>query len=104
VLGSVDVEKPALPDVSEREGAVPLKGVREAWWVAGNGLEPIATDIYELDEIAPGATIEGPAIVESTATTFVVPPGRAARLDRHRIFHLGTGGGAEQSASEEESR
>ncbi len=96
VLGSVEVEKPALPDVSEREGAAPLKGVREAWWVAGDGLEPIATDIYELDEIAPGATIEGPAIVESVATTFAVPPGRAARLDRHRIFHLGSSANGEE--------
>jgi acetone carboxylase beta subunit len=104
VLGAVEVEKPALPEVSEREGAAPLKGVREAWWVARDGLEPIATDIYELDDVAPGATIEGPAIVESTATTFAVPPGRAARLDRHRIFHLGTGGEAEENASGEESR
>ena len=91
VLGSAEVEKPALPDVEEREGAAPLKGVREAWWAAEGGPAPLATDIYELDDIAPGATIEGPAIVESVATTFAVPPGRAARLDRHRIFHLGTG-------------
>ncbi len=49
------------------------------WWETGDGLAAIATDIYELDEVAPGATIEGPAIVESTATTFAVPPGRAAR-------------------------
>jgi acetone carboxylase, beta subunit len=103
VLGSVEVEKPALPDVEEREGAAPLKGVREAWWVAGDGLEAIATDLYELAEVAPGATIEGPAIVESTATTFAVPPGRAARLDRHRIFHLGSGGEAGESASGEEA-
>ncbi len=92
VLGAVDVEKPALPEVSEREGAAPLKGVREAWWESGDGLEPITTDLYELDEIAPGATIEGPAIVESVATTFAVPPGRAARLDRHRIFHMSATG------------
>jgi N-methylhydantoinase A/acetone carboxylase beta subunit len=92
VLGAVDVEKPALPEVSEHEAAAPLKGVREAWWESGDGLEPIGTDLYELDEIAPGATIVGPAIVESVATTFAVPPGRAARLDRHRIFHMSTTG------------
>jgi acetone carboxylase beta subunit len=92
VLGAVEVEKPALPDVEEREGAAPLKGRREAWWEAEDGPAAAATDVYELDQIAPGATIEGPAIVESVATTFAVPPGRAARLDRHRIFHLGASG------------
>ena len=35
-----------------------------------------------------GHAITGPAIVESVATTFAIPPGRAARLDRHHIFHL----------------
>ncbi len=35
-----------------------------------------------------GHVIEGPAIVESVATTFAIPPGRGARLDRHQIFHL----------------
>ncbi|HEX8958407.1 MAG TPA: hydantoinase/oxoprolinase family protein [Solirubrobacterales bacterium] len=92
VLGAVEVEKPALPEVEERAGAAPLKDSREAWWETEGGLAAVATDIYELDEVAPGAVIEGPAIVESTATTFAVPPGRAARLDRHRIFHLGASG------------
>ena len=46
------------------------------------------TDLYELAEVEAGNAIEGPAIVESVATTFAIPPGRAARLDRHHIFHL----------------
>lgn len=92
VLGSVEVEKPALPDVEERAGEAPLKGVREVWWKGDGGHAAVATDIYELDDVAPGATIEGPAIVESVATTLAIPPGRSARLDRHRIFHLGIAG------------
>ena len=35
-----------------------------------------------------GSTDEGPAIVEHSATTFAIPPGRTARLDSHHIFHL----------------
>jgi len=35
-----------------------------------------------------GSSITGPAIVESVATTFAIPPEREARLDRHHIFHL----------------
>jgi acetone carboxylase, beta subunit len=96
VLGSVEVEKPALPQVEEQAGEAPLKGTRDVWWEAPNGLEPIETDLYELDDVAPGATIAGPAIVESVATTLAVPPGRAAHLDRHRIFHLGSEGEVER--------
>jgi acetone carboxylase beta subunit len=84
VHGSVEVEKPALPDVPEREGTPPTKGNRRVRW----GDEYAETDIYELDDVEPGNLIEGPAIVESVATTFAIPPGRSARLDRHRIFHL----------------
>ena len=93
VLGSVEVEKPALPDVEEAEGTPPAKGVRQVWWGGEEGRPAAAeTEIYELAEVAPGNTVDGPAIVESVATTFAVPPGRRARLDRHRIFHLGAAG------------
>ncbi len=84
VLGSVEVEKPALPDLEEREGAPAAKGTRRVRW--GDGYAQ--TDIYELAEIEAGNSIAGPAIVESVATTFAIPPGRSARLDRHQIFHL----------------
>jgi acetone carboxylase beta subunit len=84
VHGSVEVEKPALPDVPEREGTPPTKGSRRVRW----GDDYAETNVYELDDVEPGNRIEGPAIVESVATTFAIPPARSARLDRHRIFHL----------------
>jgi acetone carboxylase, beta subunit len=84
VLGSVDVEKPALPDRQEKPGAPPTKATRDVHW--GDGFA--GTDIYELSDVRAGNQIQGPAIVESVATTLAVPPGRAARLDRHDIFHL----------------
>jgi N-methylhydantoinase A/acetone carboxylase beta subunit len=90
VQGSVPVEKPVLPDLDQVSGDPPAKGSRDVHW--GDGF--LATTIYELDEVGPGQGIEGPAIVESVATTFAVPPGRSARLDRHRIFHLSGGAGA----------
>ena len=84
VHGSVEVEKPALPDFAEREGTPPVKGTRRVRW--GDGYAE--TDLYELTDVEAGNSITGPAIVESVATTFAIPPGRAARLDRHQIFHL----------------
>ncbi len=84
VHGSVEVEKPSLPDLGEREGTPPAKGARRVRW----GDEYADTEVYELDQVEAGNSITGPAIVESVATTFAIPPGRAARLDRHQIFHL----------------
>jgi N-methylhydantoinase A/acetone carboxylase beta subunit len=84
VLGAVEVEKPALPDRPESAGTPRTKATRAVHW--GDGFTE--SDIYELTDVAPGNSIEGPAIVESVATTFAVPPGRTARLDRHQIFHL----------------
>ena len=37
------------------------------------------TALYELDQVGAGHSISGPAIVESVATTFTIPPGRAAQ-------------------------
>jgi acetone carboxylase, beta subunit len=84
VLGAVEVEKPALPDVPEREGSPSPKGTRRVRW----GDDYAQTDLYELAELEAGDSITGPAIVESVATTFAIPPERSARLDRHHIFHL----------------
>ena len=40
------------------------------------------------EALKPGNTIAGPAIIESDATTFVVPLGFATTIDKHRLFHL----------------
>jgi N-methylhydantoinase A/acetone carboxylase beta subunit len=84
VHGSVEVEKPALPDRKERHGSPPSKGSRRVRWGGGDA----ETDLYELTEIEAGHSIDGPAIVESVATTFAIPPGHSAHMDRHQIFHL----------------
>ena len=89
VTGAVEVEKPALPDEDEAAdaGAPEPKGSRPVWW--SGGFEE--TTIYEQDAVRAGHSIPGPAIVESPADTFAIPPGRTARMDRHRIWHLGGG-------------
>jgi N-methylhydantoinase A/acetone carboxylase beta subunit len=90
VTGAVAVEKPALPDEDEVDGGEPpAKGSRGVWW--SGGFEETA--IFEQDDVRAGHSIDGPAIVESPADTFAIPPGRAARMDRQRIWHLSGGGG-----------
>jgi acetone carboxylase, beta subunit len=84
VTGRAEVEKPALPGLEEVGGSPDPKASREVWWHDGFA----ETQIYELDDVRAGQTVSGPAIIESVATTFAVPPERAARLDSQQIFHL----------------
>ena len=84
VHGSVEVEKPALPELDEDLGLA-AGGLDAHGALAGGDAE---TSIIRLEEVEAGHEIEGPAIVEHSATTFAIPPGRAARLDRNQIFHL----------------
>jgi acetone carboxylase beta subunit len=85
--GTVATQKPVLPEDPDG-GAMPPKeahiGTRplyrhKAWHEAV---------IWKMEALKPGNTIVGPAIVESDATTFVVPKGFATTLDKHRLFHL----------------
>ena len=87
MCGSVAVEKPTLPvetdagpvlDPGAQKGERPLY-YRGAWHTAR---------ILDLEKIKAGNVVHGPAVVEAPASTMVVPPGRSARLDTHRIFHI----------------
>jgi acetone carboxylase beta subunit len=60
------------------------KGSRRIYWRG----EWVTAELYEMDRVCSGNVIEGPAVIEDPATTFVVPPDSVARLDTHRIFHL----------------
>jgi N-methylhydantoinase A/oxoprolinase/acetone carboxylase beta subunit len=87
VAGRVNVEKPRVPD-EPHAGAIPpetaYKGSRKVYWKR-NWLE---ADIWEMESLRSGNVIRGLAIVESPATTFVIPPDAVAELDAHRLFHL----------------
>ena len=47
------------------------------------------TPIFEQDDVAPG-TRSRACDHRVPGDTFAIPPGRTARLDRNRIFHLET--------------
>jgi acetone carboxylase beta subunit len=88
VLGKVPVEKPALPELPDASRQSPgPKDQRRVHF--GDGF--VDTDIYELEGVGAGQSVVGPAVLESPATTFAIPPGRRATLDRHQIFHLEKG-------------
>ncbi|HET8757802.1 MAG TPA: hydantoinase/oxoprolinase family protein [Solirubrobacteraceae bacterium] len=41
------------------------------------------TPIYDRELLATGAVIDGPAVIEQTDTTVLIPPGARGRVDRH---------------------
>jgi acetone carboxylase, beta subunit len=87
---SVEVEKPRLPEETEVGPELDVgatKGRRKLYW---RGAWHDA-QILDLDRIAAGNVVHGPAVVEAPASTMMVPPGRSVRLDRHRIFHMSAG-------------
>jgi N-methylhydantoinase A/oxoprolinase/acetone carboxylase beta subunit len=88
VTGAVQAEKPALPSEPIASADPPAaKATRAVWW----GDDWARTPIFEQSDLRAGNVLAGPAIVESPADTLAVPPGRRARLDEHRIFHIETG-------------
>ena len=89
VTGVAPVEKPVLPDEEPTDAAPEPTATRPVWW---SGAQATETPVYEQERVRAGQRLVGPAIVEAPSDTFVIPPGRTATLDRHRIFHLSTSG------------
>ncbi|WP_292324516.1 hypothetical protein, partial [Mesorhizobium sp.] len=47
----------------------------------GASLEVV--DLHDRQTLVPGSTFRGPAVVVQEDTTFAIPPGTQARVDRH---------------------
>jgi N-methylhydantoinase A len=88
VAGARTPKPPALATV----GSVvdPVSVVREERPVFfGDGFLP--TPVYEGAVLGPGATVEGPALIEEPFTVVVVAPGWTARLDEQGNYDLNRG-------------
>jgi len=85
--GTVPIPKPKIPK-EPLEGETPPESAstgtrrfyRKKRWVDAR--------LYRMEALRPGNRVTGPAIIESDATTFVVPDGFETFLDGHRLFHL----------------
>ncbi len=87
LTGSTEVELPFLPEealVGANDRDKSVKGFRNIYWEG----EWVEAEIIDLDKLNAGNIIKGPAVIESPASTMMIPPGRSARLDEHRIFHI----------------
>lgn len=68
-----EIEAPAIP-------------TREVPVFTGGRTQPVP--LYRREDLTPGARFHGPAIVAQEDTTFAIPAGAAAHVDRHLNLHL----------------
>jgi acetone carboxylase, beta subunit len=85
--GVVTTQKPTLPEEPMGGPIPPAEALigkrpffRHNYW--------LKADVYQMEKLKAGNRIVGPAIIESSMTTFVVPDGFATYLDAHSLFHL----------------
>ena len=85
--GAVPIPKPKIPKEAE-EGEVPPADAFTGHRRFYRKKEWVDAALYTMERLRPGNVVTGPAIIESDATTFVVPDGFETYLDGHRLFHL----------------
>ena len=85
--GTVPTQKPVLPEDKD-EGPVPPADARIGTRPFYRHKKWVDAVIWKMESLKAGNHIVGPAIIESDATTFVVPNGFETRVDKHRLFHL----------------
>jgi N-methylhydantoinase A len=87
-----DVELPRSSGDADAEGA--LKGSRDVYFDEVGDFTD--TPIYDRARLGAGAAVDGPAVIEQTDTTVLVPPGASARVDAYRniVIDVGSAGGA----------
>jgi N-methylhydantoinase A len=74
-----DVKLTAATDGGDVEAA--RSGTRDVYFDEAGDF--VATGIYDRAALGAGASIEGPAVIEQTDTTVLVPPGATATVDRY---------------------
>ncbi len=85
--GSVPIPKPRIPS-EPLAGKTPPSEAKLGSRRFYQDHHWVEAQLYHMEALLPGNEIEGPAIIESDATTFVVPAGFRTWLDKHRLFHL----------------
>ena len=85
--GIVATKKPRVPEEPEHGPTPPAEArIGERPFYQGGVWR--TAKLYHMEALKAGNVIDGPAVIESPATTLVVPDGWSTRLDSHRLFHL----------------
>uniref|UniRef100_UPI0035AD98F6 hydantoinase/oxoprolinase family protein n=1 Tax=Paenirhodobacter enshiensis TaxID=1105367 RepID=UPI0035AD98F6 len=84
---------PALTFPEAPETAAPATPLREVPIHTGGRTRPVA--LFERAGLSAGASFTGPAVVAQEDTTFAIPEGAEAHVDRHLNIHLSFGDAAD---------
>ena len=88
LTASGKMEKPVIAKEQEKasfKSSEALKGTRQVYF----GPDDVQkTSIYEFERLLPGVFVEGPAIIETPATSIVIRAGHEGRMDQYRNIHI----------------
>jgi acetone carboxylase, beta subunit len=85
--GTVMTRKPVLPE-EPMSGETPPENARIGTRPFYRHKKWEQAVVWSMEALRAGNRIVGPAVIESPATTFVVPSGFETHVDSHRLFHL----------------
>jgi N-methylhydantoinase A len=80
VIAFGDIVKPDLREIDVPGTLDDARKPRRQVWFRQTGF--VDTDIFERGKLPPGATFDGPAIIEQPDTTTVMPPGTHCTVDK----------------------
>jgi N-methylhydantoinase A len=86
-IAEVDKLKPEIHPRTGRNLVAAIKGKREVDFVEA-GIQ--LTTIYNGDALEPGMSFEGPAIIEESGTTVVLPPTLPCHIDDYGNYCIQT--------------
>jgi N-methylhydantoinase A len=86
-LGEVDKLKPEKFPTTGRKLDDAIKGRREVDYVEA-GIQEATS--YDGDALEPGMVFEGPAIIEESGATTVIPPGLPCQVDEYGNYQIQT--------------
>ena len=87
-IGLIERPPTAAFDAKRKDAEAARTGKRLAYFSACGGMTE--TSVYDTALFTSGATLDGPAVIESPTTTIVVPPGQVATADGHGSFLIET--------------
>jgi N-methylhydantoinase A/oxoprolinase/acetone carboxylase beta subunit len=86
---SAETPRPTLVASTELSAVVPPQAKRPSRTIYWADLKrEVTTDIFDGAQLQPGNTVRGPAVIETTQTSVVVPPGRVLNVDRFGNFEI----------------
>ncbi|OGO43720.1 MAG: hypothetical protein A2Z04_01375 [Chloroflexi bacterium RBG_16_57_9] len=86
-IAQVDKLKPEKLPTTGRKVEAAIKGHREVDYVEA-GIH--RATIYDGDGLEPGMSFVGPAIIEESGATTVIPPGLPCHVDEYGDYHIQT--------------